>query len=107
MACKTVILASRETGWSRAECIEYVRSEHAPLVAELPGLLRYTSSVPSEPEAAGVDCVAQLYFEDAAARDAAFDSETGAAVRADAAEFLDTDALRTVTVGEETVHVGE
>ncbi|MFB6127950.1 MAG: EthD family reductase [Halolamina sp.] len=107
MPCKMVILASRADDWSHEECIEYMETEHAPLVEGLPGLVRYTSSVPSAPEAAGVDYVAQLYFEDAAAMDAAFDSETGAAVQADAAEFLDTDALRMVAVGEETVHVEE
>lgn len=106
MTCKMVILASRQEGSSHEECIEYMDEEHAPLVEELPGLEKYTYSVPLDPESAGVDYVAQLWFDDPEAMDAAFDSETGREVTADADNFLDTDALRMVSVGEETTYVG-
>lgn len=106
MTCKMVILASRQEGSSHEECIEYMNEEHAPLVEELPGLEKYTYSVPLDPESAGVDYVAQLWFDDPGAMDAAFDSEAGREVTADAEDFLDTDALRMVSVGEETTYVG-
>lgn len=107
MACKMVIFATRKDDWTHEECIEYMESEHAPLARELPGLVRYTSSVPFDPDAAGVDYVAQLYFEDPGTMDEAFDSEVGEEVQADAAHFLDTDQLEMVAVGEETVHVDD
>ncbi|NHN49131.1 EthD family reductase [Halostella sp. JP-L12] len=100
-----VIFATRKEGTSHEECIEYMEEEHAPLVEELPGLQKYTSSVPLDPASAGVDYVAQLWFDDPEAMDAAFESETGREVTADAENFLDTDALRMVAVGEETTHV--
>lgn len=106
MACKMVILASRQEGTSHEECIEYMEEEHAPLVEELPGLQKYTTSTPLDPESADVDYVAQLWFDDPESMDAAFESETGHEVTADAESFLDTDALRMVAVGEETTYVG-
>ncbi|UPV73795.1 EthD family reductase [Halorussus limi] len=104
MSCKMVILAVRDDDTSHDECVEYMHDEHAPLVNDLPNLQRYTSSVPLDPEKAGYDYVAQLWFEDPAAMNESFESETGAEVQEDAASFLDMDATEMIPVADETTH---
>lgn len=104
MTCKMVILASRQDDTTHEECIEYMKEEHAPLVNDLPNLLRYTSSVPLDPEAAGYDYVAQLWFESPKAMNEAFESETGAEVQKDGASFLDMDETVMFPAGDETTH---
>ncbi|NHN58660.1 MULTISPECIES: EthD family reductase [Halorussus] len=104
MTCKMVILASRADGTTHEECIEYMREEHAPLVNDLPNLRRYTSSVPTDPEKAGYDYVAQLWFDDPGAMNESFESEPGAEVQEDAASFLDMDATKMIPAVDETVH---
>ncbi|MFC7080504.1 EthD family reductase [Halorussus caseinilyticus] len=104
MTCKMVILAVRDDDTSHDECIEYMHEEHAPLVNDLPGLQRYTSSVPTDPEKAGYDYVAQLWFESPGAMNESFGSETGQDVQADAASFLDMDATKMIPAADETVH---
>jgi uncharacterized protein (TIGR02118 family) len=105
MAAKMVILARREEGTSHEECIEYMESEHAPLVEEIEGVQTYTYSIPFDPDRSGVDYVAQLHFESPAAMDEAFDSDAGRRVQEDADTFLDTDATDMVAVGEETTYL--
>jgi len=56
--------------------------------------------VPNDPERSSHDGVVELYFEDMAALTAAFDSETGREVQADAAEFADMEAGETLYVEE-------
>ena len=104
MTCKMVILATRKDDTSHEECIEYMHEEHAPLVNDLPGLQRYTSSVPLDPEKAGYDYVAQLWFPDPGAMNESFESEQGQAVQADAANFLDMDETVMIPAGDETTH---
>jgi uncharacterized protein (TIGR02118 family) len=102
---KMVILARREEGTSHEDCIEYMETEHAPLVEEMDGIERYTYSIPFDPERSGVDYVAQLRFESPAAMNEAFDSDAGQRVQADADSFLDMDATDMVAVGEETAYL--
>ena len=104
MTCKMVILASRADDTTHEECIEYMHDEHAPLVNDLPNLRRYTSSVPTDPEQAGYDYVAQLWFDDPGAMNESFESETGGKVQQDAASFLDMDATKMIPAVDETVH---
>ena len=103
MSCKMVILAVRDDT-SHEECIEYMHDEHAPLVNELPNLKRYTSSVPLDPEKAGYDYVAQLWFEGPGEMNEAFESEAGAEVQEDAASFLDMDETVMIPAADETTH---
>ncbi|WP_323190322.1 EthD family reductase [Halostella sp. PRR32] len=105
MAAKMVILAQREDGTSHEECIEYMETEHAPLVEEMDGVQTYTYSIPFDPDRSGVDYVAQLHFESPAAMDEAFGSDAGSRVQDDAASFLDMDATEMVAVGEETTYL--
>lgn len=99
-----VVLATRQDGTSHEECIEYMTEEHAPLVNDLPDLQRYTSSVPLDPEKAGYDYMAQLWFDDPGTMNEAFESEPGQAVQQDAASFLDMDETKMIPAADETTH---
>ena len=99
---KMVQLLVRAEGYTHEEFVERWQGDHAELAKELPDLRKYTTSVPNAPERSEYDGVVELYFENMAALEAAFDSESGEAVVADAAEFVDLDAAPTLYV-EETV----
>lgn len=103
---KMVDLLVRKDGYSHEEFAERWQSEHAEIAKDLPGLRKYATSVPTNPEAVEYDGVLELYFDDAAALDEAFKSEVGERVQADAAEFIDLDAGPTLVV-EETVQLDE
>lgn len=98
-----VILAPRKPGLSHEECIEYMENEHVPLVEELPGLRKYTTSIPVDPDEAGFDEMAQLWFDSPADMNAAFESDAGQAVREDAANFVDLEEALMIPVADETV----
>jgi uncharacterized protein (TIGR02118 family) len=99
---KMVQLLVRKAEYTHEEFVERWRGDHAALAKKLPGLQKYTTSVPNAPDRSEYDGVVELYFEDMAALKAAFDSETGDEVMADAAEFVDLDEAPTLYV-EETV----
>ncbi|WP_139172758.1 EthD family reductase [Halopelagius longus] len=107
MVCKMVILARRREDMSHEECIEYMEEEHAPLVQELPGLRKYQSSVPLNPDEAGFDEMAQLWFDSPEEMNDAFESEAGRRVQEDAENFLDADSALMIPVADETVRVNE
>lgn len=86
---KMVILLDRKEGWSHEEFREYWVEEHAPLVEDLPGVRKYVTSLPTDPERSDHDGVAELYFDDEAALAEAFDSEAGRRLQADADEFAE------------------
>lgn len=94
----------RKEGNSHGEFVERWRGDHADLVRELPGLERYSTSVPTDPGKSEYDGVVELGFESEAALKEAFDSEAGRRLQADAAEFVDLEASQRMIV-EETVHV--
>jgi uncharacterized protein (TIGR02118 family) len=89
---KMVVLLVRKESFSHEEFKTYWAEEHAPLVADLPNVQRYTTSLPTDPEKSAYDGIAELYFEDMAALGAAFDDEAGEALLADAAAFSDQEA---------------
>ncbi|MFC7072658.1 EthD family reductase [Halovenus rubra] len=101
---KIVDFLHRKDGYSHDEFVERWRGEHGELAQELPGLQYYSTSVPTDPEKAAYDGVLELGFEDMEALGAAFESEVGQEVQADAAEFIDVDAGPRMIV-EEHVHV--
>ena len=100
---KLAITLSRSVDRSFDEFREYYLEEHAPLAADLPGLERYTVSFPANPESASYDALAELSFPDAETMSAAFDSELGREVAADAETFADMDAAKRVVLGEEVI----
>ncbi|MFU8869037.1 EthD family reductase [Natronococcus sp.] len=103
---KQVEFLVRRDEYSHEEFVEWWQGDHADLARDLPGLKRYTTSVPTNPDAVEYDGVLELAFEDMAALEEAFDSETGQDVVADAADYVDFDAGERMIV-EETVHVDD
>ncbi|PSP29298.1 EthD family reductase [Halobacteriales archaeon QH_2_65_14] len=101
---KLVEMLHRAEGYSHDEFVERWQGEHAEIAKELPGLQYYSTSVPTDPEKADYDGVLELGFEDMAALGAAFESEAGQELQADAEEFVDVGAGPRMLV-EETVHV--
>jgi len=101
---KLVEMLHRAEGYSHEEFVERWQGEHAEIAKELPGLQYYSTSVPTDPEKADYDGVLELGFEDMAALGAAFESEAGQELQADAEEFVDVGAGPRMLV-EETVHV--
>ncbi|WIV66998.1 EthD family reductase [Natrialbaceae archaeon AArc-T1-2] len=103
---KLVELLVRRDGYSHEEFLARWQGEHAEIARELPGLVRYSTSVPTDPESVEYDGVLELTFESEQALGEAFRSEVGRAVQEDAAEFVDVGAGPRMIV-EETVHVDD
>jgi uncharacterized protein (TIGR02118 family) len=95
------ILLDRREDMSHEEFVTYWREEHAPLVEAMPGLQRYAIRLPTAPERSSYDGVAELTFEDTETMRAAFESEAGQAVEADAEQFVGDDV--TLVTEEEVV----
>ncbi|EMA23890.1 MULTISPECIES: EthD domain-containing protein [Haloarcula] len=103
---KIVDLLVRRDGYSHEEFADRWQGDHSELAKDLPGLQRYVTSVPTDPERAAYDGVLELYFEDMDALSEAFDSDLAETVQADAAEFIDLEAGPRLIV-EETVQLDE
>ena len=82
---KLISLMKRAEGLSREEFARWAIEEHALLGKEMPGIRQYRINLvgASEPESE-FDGAFELWFDDAAAADAAFASPAGAAARDDA-----------------------
>ena len=102
----------RKEGLSHDEFLDHWANEHVPIAREIPGVVRYARVVPTDPEAAEFDGVAELYFEDLGALRAALGSEgsrdydpdhsTSRAAREDVDNFLAIED-RPRLIGRETV----
>lgn len=103
---KLVEFVVRKEELSHAEFADYWLHDHSPVAKDLPGLKRYVTSLPADPEQSDYDGVLELYFEDMAALSAAFDSEAGERTMADAESFIDVGAGPRMIV-EETVQLDE
>lgn len=103
---KMVNLLVRDEDVSHEEFVERWEGPHADIARELPGLRKYATSVPVDPERSEYDGIVELYFDDMGALGEAFDSETGKRVQADAAEFTDVERGPILYV-EETVQLDE
>lgn len=103
---KLVEFLIRDDDLTHEEFAAYWLDDHSPLAAELPGVQKYVTSLPTDPEKSDYDGVLELYFEDHAALSSAFDSELGAETMADADQFLQVGAGPRMIV-EETVLVDE
>lgn len=53
----------RKEGTSHEEFLDHWATEHVPLAREIPGVVRYVRVVPTDPEHAEFDGIAELYFE--------------------------------------------
>jgi uncharacterized protein (TIGR02118 family) len=96
----------RTDEYSHEEFVEWWQGEHAALASNLPGLKRYGTAVPTNPNSVEYDGVLELGFESEAALDNAFDSEVGREVMADAADYVDFESSERMVV-DRTVHVDE
>ncbi|WP_136718304.1 EthD family reductase [Halorientalis salina] len=103
---KFVNLLVRQDGLSHEEFVDYWLNEHAPLAESLPGVRKYATSVPTDPEKATYDGIAELYLEADTNVADVFASEAGQRIQADTKNFLDDDAGEVLVV-DETVQFGD
>ncbi|ELY57310.1 ethyl tert-butyl ether degradation EthD [Natronococcus amylolyticus DSM 10524] len=61
---KHVALLVRQDGMSHEEFVDYWQTEHTPIAREIDGVVRYQQVLPTEPDHAEFDGIAELYFED-------------------------------------------
>lgn len=103
---KLVEFLVRDPDLTHEEFADYWLEQHSPIAADLPGVKKYVTSLPTDPERSEYDGVLELYFEDREALSAAFDSKAGEETMADAEEFLQPGAGPRAIV-EETVQVDD
>jgi uncharacterized protein (TIGR02118 family) len=109
---KHVALLARRDGLSHEEFVEHWQNEHTPTAREIEGVVRYQQVLPTEPEHAEFDGLAELYFEELDALYDALGSEgprdydpaggKTREARADVDNFLDVER-RPRFIGEEIV----
>ena len=106
----------RKQGMSHDEFVEYWQNEHTPIARDIEGVVRYATVIPTEPDHAEFDGVAELYFESLAdlhdalgsegSRD--YDPDRGKAkeAREDVDNFLAVED-RPRLIGRETLQVDQ
>lgn len=97
---KIVNLLVRQEDMTHETFVDYWLNEHAPIAESLPGVNRYATSVPADPNQATYDGIAELYIESSTDISDVFASETGQRIQADTENFLDTDAGEILIVDE-------
>ena len=80
---KVISLLKRAEGLSKEDFAKWVVDDHFEFAKNLPGLRRYTVNVAVADDAA-FDAVNEMWFDDEAARAAAFASDAGKAAAGDA-----------------------
>lgn len=103
MTYRIVILGRRDEELSHDECIRYLEQEHIPLVKQLPGLQRLTTSIPLDPDEMGYDEMAQLYFKTRDDLDAAMESDEWQRILEDAENFANVEETVVITVTDQTM----
>lgn len=98
MTYRVVILGKRKEGKTHEECIDYLEQKHTPIVKQIPGLHRFTVSVPPDPDEAGFDEMAELCFKTEEDLNSATESEVWQQAVEDANNFVDMDETVMVTV---------
>ncbi|ELZ05678.1 ethyl tert-butyl ether degradation EthD [Natrialba chahannaoensis JCM 10990] len=113
---KHVALLVRQDDLSHEEFVDYWQTTHTPIAKEIEGVVRYQQVLPTDPENAEFDGIAELYFETLEDVHAALGSpgsrdydptkEIAAEARRDVANFLAIDE-RPRLIGEEIVQKDE
>jgi uncharacterized protein (TIGR02118 family) len=86
---KRVSMVRRREDLSHDEFVAYWLGPHADIAREMPGALAYVVNIARDPEAAGWDGFAEVWFESIEAAEAAFASEPFASrIRADRPKFV-------------------
>ena len=111
---KHIACLVRKDDLSHEEFVEHWQTEHTPIASQIEGVVRYATVLPTDPENAEFDGVAELYFEsldalhDALGSEGSrdYDPEKGYAkqAREDVDNFLAIED-RPRFIGEETVQV--
>ncbi len=60
---KHVALLVRQSDMSHEEFVEHWQDTHTPIAKDIEGVVRYQQVLPTEPEHAEFDGLAELYFE--------------------------------------------
>ena len=81
---RVVIYLKRRTDLPQSLFFDWWLGQHSPLAEQLPGLRQYIISLTADEQEGPFDGMAELWFDDLAAADAAFASPAGQAARADA-----------------------
>lgn len=86
---KRISMVRRKPDLSHDEFVTYWLGPHADIARQMPGALGYVVNVALDPEAAGWDGFAEVWFESVEAAEAAFASEPFASqIRADRPKFV-------------------
>ncbi|RYJ08211.1 EthD family reductase [Halogeometricum borinquense] len=109
---KHVALLVRQSDMSHEEFVEHWQHTHTPIAKDIEGVVRYQQVLPTEPEHAEFDGLAELYFEtldelhealgSEGSRDYDPTKEIAAKARQDVDNFLDV-ARRPRLIGEERI----
>ena len=103
---KFMVVVYRRTDLSQQQFRRHFEEVHGPLAKQLPGLKKYVQnyvSSDSKRESPEWDAIVELYFDNRAAMEAAWDSPQGAASDADLPEFADMTRTTWSVVEEVTV----
>ncbi|NHN49121.1 EthD family reductase [Halostella sp. JP-L12] len=113
---KHVALLVRKEGMDHGEFVDYWQTEHTPIARDIEGVSRYQTVLPTDPEHAEFDGLAELYFEDLedlhdalgspGSRDYDPTKEVAAKARDDVDNFLAVEE-RPRFIGEEIVQKDE
>jgi uncharacterized protein (TIGR02118 family) len=106
---KTIGLLARKPGWTHEQFMQHWVEVHAPLAHAVPGLRRYVQNhiqdertrTDIEALALEIDGVAELWFDDRAALEAAARTPEMQALHADGAIFIGR--IRSYVVEEKTI----
>jgi uncharacterized protein (TIGR02118 family) len=60
---KHIALLVRQPSMSHGEFVDYWQTTHTPIARDIEGVVRYTQVLPTDPEHAEFDGIAELYFE--------------------------------------------
>jgi uncharacterized protein (TIGR02118 family) len=103
---KRMILVTRRSDVSPENFRKYHTDRHAPIVAKMPGLRRYVQN-PTFPAPNGeeneVSGIAEVWYDDEAAFQAAMHSPEAAAANESLTRFVDLSKTRVVNVEEHVV----
>jgi uncharacterized protein (TIGR02118 family) len=109
---KHVALLVRKEGMTHEQFRDHWLNEHTEIAKEIPGVVKYKTTVPVDPENAEFDGIAELYFEELDALRAALGEETSRdydpddpkakAAREDVDNFLSIEDRPRIVVEEKT-----
>jgi uncharacterized protein (TIGR02118 family) len=104
---KVVFFLYRRTDLSIEDFVGYSKTTHIPLVARVPGLVRYVvNHAVANPmgAAAACDAVSELWFESMEDFQTALTTDDGKIVLADQSNYLDMTRTHMLIVDEQVVH---